>query len=185
MTLSEEQVAARMARLPERFADRLAPEDLRAVTRNRDAGEWLLTVQALIGSLSRADSPVSTRERAELRTLLETFAQPARASRLSPLLERATAQLTALTEVSSLTEPQIAETAKTLRPTFGERIPETDRWELTDAQDEQDWLDLTQATVALLNKHRIPVTAAERRTLWLLLDAMDLPKQGLAELPRR
>lgn len=184
VALSEEQVAARMARLPERFADRLDPADLKAVRRNRDAGEWFLTVQALIGSLNRLASPVSTRERAELETLLETFADAARATGLGTLLDRVTGELSALTEVPSLPEAQIEPTARTLRPTFEQRIPETDRWEMADAEDERDWLDLTQATVALLRRHRIPVTADERRTLWQLLDAMDLPKQGLAEIPR-
>ncbi|GAA3841954.1 hypothetical protein GCM10022380_70150 [Amycolatopsis tucumanensis] len=185
VALSEDEVAALMAKLPERLADRIPPDRLRTVRQDRDAGEWLETAQVLIGTLARTDRPVSTRERAQLRELLRTFAKPGQPEWLATTLDGLRRALTGLPEVTSLSEPQIAEKAKTLRATFGERIPETDRWELEDAEDEQDWEDLTQATVRLLSRHRIPVTAAERRTLWLLLDAMDLSREGLLAIPER
>lgn len=183
--LNEEQVATRMANLVERFADRLTPAQRESVARYRNVGEWLLTVQMLLGALSRDNRAISAREREELREYLATFAAVTLPEQLKAALQRMTDSLATLTVVPSLSEQEMIQRVRTLPKVFGERIPDEDRWELTDAENARDWVDLTEATVALLRRHRVPVTPEERQMLWLLLDAMDLSRATLAKLTVR
>jgi hypothetical protein len=182
MVLSEEQVATGMANLVERFADRLTPKQLDNLARYRDVGEWLLTVQTLLGALRQEKSPVSTREREELGQYLATFATARLPERLMATVRQLTEDLAQLTVITSLTEREANQRARLLPKAFGNRIPDEDRGELADAMEARDWSTLTETTVDLLSRHRIPVSPDERRTLWLLLDAMDLPRSTLARL---
>jgi hypothetical protein len=183
--LSPAELAQRMVELPDRFLDRLDEQALTSVRRTLDAGEWPESVQALIRALRRLDSPVTTRERTELAAYLETFDSPDHPEPLRRRTEQVKRDLASLTEQPSLSATEATARARTLLETFGPRIPEPDRGELIQEHELENWPDLTLATVELLERHGIPVTPEERRMLTLLLDAMDLSREGLTAIPVR
>lgn len=175
MVLDEVGIARRMATLPERLADRLDATSLAEATRYRDVGEWLLAVESLLRGLRTRPEPVTTRERAQLVELLETFGAGERVAGLRQLLSN-------LPEVSSLTEAELEETAESLPELLRGRVPNRELRALEAAAETGDWEELVTATLGLLLREEIPVTQQQRRTLWLALDALDLPTVELPKL---
>lgn len=178
MVLDEVGVARRMATLPERLADRLGQAELAEATRYRDVGEWLLAVESLLRGLRTLPAPVTTRERAQLAELLETFAASGAGDRVTGLRQL----LSNLPEVPSLTEAELDETAESLPELLRGRVPDRELGPLEAAAEMGDWEELVPATLGLLLREEIPVTPRQRRTLWLVLDALELPTVELAKL---
>jgi hypothetical protein len=77
--MRESEVIERTEALPERYADRVRPEDLDGLRSMAGGGEWQELVELLVASLILTRAPVSTGERDELRSLLEAMDLPAEA----------------------------------------------------------------------------------------------------------
>lgn len=183
MVLSQEQMALQMSTLPEMYQDRLTPAELAAVTRYRDVGEWLLTVQTLVAALLKARAAVSTRELTVLRQHLATFRTTTdRSDWMRGQLDRLESQLNELPIAQSLTSTELAEQMSRLPERYAKRLPAPMIEWLTGLRDEKEWEDLATSMVDLLRKYRVPISSQERTDLWLILDALDLPRTELAQL---
>jgi hypothetical protein len=68
--MGEAELAARTARLPDTFADRLPPDALQAVREMAEVGEWGEMLDLLLAVLSPAGAAVTAAERDELRQVL-------------------------------------------------------------------------------------------------------------------
>jgi hypothetical protein len=75
--VKESEVIERAEALPERYADRVRPEDLDGMRSMASGGEWQELVELLVASLGLTRARVSTAERDELRSLLEAMHLPA------------------------------------------------------------------------------------------------------------
>lgn len=75
--MNEAQLAGRTARLPEKFADRLAEPDLAGLQTMAGGGEWGELLDLLVAALREAKAPVSAAERDELREVLAGWGLPA------------------------------------------------------------------------------------------------------------
>ena len=76
-TVNEADVIQRVEALPDRYADRVRPQDLDGMRSMADGGEWQELVDLLIASLSLTRAPVTADERDELRSLAEAMDLPA------------------------------------------------------------------------------------------------------------
>jgi hypothetical protein len=74
--VNESEVIERAETLPERFADRVRPEDLDGLRSMAGAGEWQELVDLLVASLGVTRAPVTADERDELRSLLAAMDMP-------------------------------------------------------------------------------------------------------------
>jgi len=74
--VNESEVIERAETLPERFADRVRPEDLDGLRSMAGAGEWQELVDLLVASLGVTRAPVTADERDELRSLLAAMDIP-------------------------------------------------------------------------------------------------------------
>ena len=74
--MNESEVIERAETLPERFADRVRPEDLDGLRSMAGAGEWQELVDLLVASLGVTRAPVTAAERDELRSLLAAMGMP-------------------------------------------------------------------------------------------------------------
>ncbi len=170
-TLSDREIRLRVQTIPERFQDRF-PQDYPRLSRDRDSGEWEEVVENLLAALHQDRAPVSTRERDELHQLVSSMNLP----RVRP------EWLAGLETVPSLSREELIEHARTLPERYASRIPESDHWELTTPRDAGDWDDLAENLVRLLHDRRVSISDQEQSELWLILDALDLPRQKLREL---
>lgn len=75
--MNEADVIQRVEALPDRYADRVRPQDLDGMRSMADGGEWQELVDLLIASLSLTRAPVTADERNELRSLAEAMDLPA------------------------------------------------------------------------------------------------------------
>jgi hypothetical protein len=75
--VNEADVIQRVEALPDRYADRVRPQDLDGMRSMADGGEWQELVDLLIASLSLTRAPVTADERNELRSLAEAMDLPA------------------------------------------------------------------------------------------------------------
>jgi hypothetical protein len=75
--VNEADVIQRVEALPDRYADRVRPQDLDGMRSMADGGEWQELVDLLIASLSSTGAPVTADERNELRSLAEAMDLPA------------------------------------------------------------------------------------------------------------
>ncbi len=75
--MNEADIIQRVEALPDRYANRVRPQDLDGMRSMADGGEWQELVDLLIASLSSRRSPVTADERNELRSLAEAMDLPA------------------------------------------------------------------------------------------------------------
>ena len=75
--MNEADVIQRVEALPDRYADRVRPQDLDGMRSMADGGEWQELVDLLIASLSLTRAPVTADERNELKSLAEAMDLPA------------------------------------------------------------------------------------------------------------
>jgi hypothetical protein len=75
--VNEADVVQRVEALPDRYADRVRPQDLDGMRSMADGGEWQELVDLLIASLSLTRAPVTADERNELRSLAQAMDLPA------------------------------------------------------------------------------------------------------------
>ena len=75
--MNEADVIQRVEALPDRYADRVRPQDLDGMRSMADGGEWQELVDLLIASLSLTRAPVTADERNELRSLAQAMDLPA------------------------------------------------------------------------------------------------------------
>ncbi len=74
--MNEAEVIERAETLPDRYADRVRPQDLDGMRSMADGGEWQELVDLLIASLAVTQAAVTSGERDELRTLAEAMDLP-------------------------------------------------------------------------------------------------------------
>jgi hypothetical protein len=74
--VNEAEVIDRVEALPDRYANRVRPQDLDGMRSMADGGEWQELVDLLIASLAMTQAPVTSGERDELRTLAEAMDLP-------------------------------------------------------------------------------------------------------------
>ena len=75
--MNEADVIQRVEALPDRYADRVRPQDLDGMRSMADGGEWQELMDLLIASLNVTRAPVTADERNELRSLAEAMDLPA------------------------------------------------------------------------------------------------------------
>ena len=75
--MNEADVIQRVEVLPDRYADRVRPQDLDGMRSMADGGEWQELLDLLIASLNLTRAPVTADERNELRSLAEAMELPA------------------------------------------------------------------------------------------------------------
>jgi hypothetical protein len=75
--VNEADVIQRVEVLPDRYADRVRPQDLDGIRSMADGGEWQELLDLLIASLNLTRAPVTADERNELRSLAEAMELPA------------------------------------------------------------------------------------------------------------
>ncbi len=75
--MNEADIIQRVEALPDRYANRVRPQDLDGMRSMADGGEWQELVDLLIASLSSTRAPVTADERNELRSLAEAMDLPA------------------------------------------------------------------------------------------------------------
>ena len=75
--MNEADVIQRVEALPDRYADRVRPQDLDGMRSMADGGEWQELVDLLIASLNVTRAPVTADERNELRSLAQAMDLPA------------------------------------------------------------------------------------------------------------
>jgi len=75
--VNENDIAKRVAALPDRFADRLDSNGLADVRDAARVGEWGEAVDILLAGLVQAGTIVTVGEQSELRSLLEAMGMPA------------------------------------------------------------------------------------------------------------
>jgi hypothetical protein len=74
--MDEAELAARTARLPDTYADRLPLNALEALRMMAEGGEWGEMLDLLLAVLSQAGAAVTTAERKELRQVLTDWRLP-------------------------------------------------------------------------------------------------------------
>ena len=74
--MNEAEVIERAEALPDRYADRVRPEDLDGMRSMAGAGEWQELVDLVVASLGLTRAPVTAAERDELRSLLAAMNMP-------------------------------------------------------------------------------------------------------------
>lgn len=74
--MKESEVIEHAEALPERYADRVRPEDLDGMRSMVSGGEWQELVELLVASLGLTRARVTAEERNELRSLLEAMDLP-------------------------------------------------------------------------------------------------------------
>lgn len=74
--VNEAEVIERAEALPDRYANRVRPQDLDGMRSMADGGEWQELVDLLIASLAMTQAPVTSGERNELRTLAKAMDLP-------------------------------------------------------------------------------------------------------------
>jgi hypothetical protein len=75
-TVRESEVIERAKALPDRYTNRVRPQDLDGMRSMSDGGEWQELVDLLIASLAMTQAAVTSSERDELRLLLEAMDLP-------------------------------------------------------------------------------------------------------------
>jgi hypothetical protein len=75
--VNEADVIQRVEALPDRYADRVRPQDLDGMRSMADGGEWQDLMDLLIASLNVTRAPVTADERNELRSLAQAMDLPA------------------------------------------------------------------------------------------------------------
>jgi hypothetical protein len=74
--VNEAEVIERVETLPDRYADRVRPQDLDGMRSMADGGEWQELVDVLIASLAMTQAVVTSGERDELKALAEAMDLP-------------------------------------------------------------------------------------------------------------
>ena len=74
--MNEAEVIERAEALPDRYANRVRPQDLDGMRSMADGGEWQELLDVLIASLAMTQAPVTASERDELKTLAEAMDLP-------------------------------------------------------------------------------------------------------------
>jgi hypothetical protein len=176
-----------MRLIPERFADRLPAKELRMSTEDRNAGEWGSAISILAAGLHRMNSPISSREKAELQELIETF-RPATdpSGTRTRYWDRTTQWLDSLTVVQSLTEKEMIRQLKAIPKRFADRLTPADVDRLTVRPEEEEpgvWEEIGDDLMQVLRQRQVRISEAERKDLWMILDALDLPRTELMRLP--
>lgn len=77
--MNESEVIEHTEALPDRYANRVRPEDLDGMRSMAEGGEWRELVDILIASLALTQAPVTQDERDELNSLLEAMDMPTNA----------------------------------------------------------------------------------------------------------
>lgn len=188
MRLTEGQVSYSMMTLPERFLDRLAAEDLRHTVGYRDAGAWDMTVLNLIAALHHNRTTITTREAQSLRDYLETFEPSMSQSEAEmELLRKAARWLEELRVIPSLTDKQTRERMRTFVERFRGRLPDETIEDLViHPEDEAEpgiWSETADILVKELRREQATITEQERNELWMLLDALNMSRKELIQLP--
>ena len=75
--MNEADVIQRVEALPDRYADRVRPQDLDGMRSMADGGEWQELMDLLIASLNVTRAPVTADERNELGSLAQAMDLPA------------------------------------------------------------------------------------------------------------
>ena len=75
--MNEADVIQRVEALPDRYANRVRPQDLDGMRSMADGGEWQELIDLLIASLNVTRAPVTADERNELRSLAQAMDLPA------------------------------------------------------------------------------------------------------------
>jgi|SRR6266540_7217328 len=187
MPLSEEQVAWRMGRIPERFVDRLTEKHVQEIAEYRNVGEWGAAIYTLAAALPQTKSPISSREKAAIQEFIETFRSTTDPSgEWSRDLEQMTQWLDSLTVVQSLTEPEMISRLRAIPERFADRLTPADLDRLTVRPEEEEpgvWEETGEDLMQVLRQRQVRITPEERRDLWMILDALDLPRTELMKLP--
>lgn len=169
MALTRQQVASRVLTMPERYVDRI-PEMLEwPIPNYRNAGEWGLLVETLLARLRPGQIPISSRELQELRDLSEAMGL-------------STEGLSELPVRTSLSKEECESQLRSLPEQFAARIPQEDLRDLKQYRDSQEFRDLAEILLDSLTTSKVSITSQERDQLWLILDALDLPRLELAQL---
>lgn len=74
--MNESEVIEHTEALPDRYANRVRPEDLDGMRSMAEGGEWQELVDILIASLALTQAPVTRDERDELNSLLDAMDMP-------------------------------------------------------------------------------------------------------------
>ena len=74
--MNESEVIEHTEALPDHYADRVRPEDLKGMRSMADGGEWQELVDLLIASLTLTQALITADERDELRSLAEAMDLP-------------------------------------------------------------------------------------------------------------
>jgi hypothetical protein len=74
--VNESEVIEHTEALPNRYANRVRPQDLDGMRSMAEGGEWQELVDLLVASLTVTQAPVTPGERDELRSLLEAMDMP-------------------------------------------------------------------------------------------------------------
>lgn len=77
--MNESEVIEHTEALPDRYANRVRPEDLDGMRSMAEGGEWQELVDILVASLALTQAPVTRNERDELNSLLEAMDMPTNA----------------------------------------------------------------------------------------------------------
>jgi hypothetical protein len=77
--VNESEVIEHTEALPDRYANRVRPEDLDGMRSMAEGGEWQELVDILIASLALTQASVTQDERDELNSLLEAMDMPTNA----------------------------------------------------------------------------------------------------------
>jgi hypothetical protein len=81
-----------------------------------------------------------------------------------------------------MTEDEIIEKAEALPDRFANRVTESTLWSIKRMRGGGEYGELTIELAAALAANHVPVTAAERDELLMLLEAMHMPTDPIAEL---
>jgi hypothetical protein len=74
--MDEYELAERAHALPDRFADRLEPNDLATVRQYADVGEWGEKIDLLLATLRATHQSITAAERSDLLVLLKAMGLP-------------------------------------------------------------------------------------------------------------
>ncbi|HEX6076686.1 MAG TPA: hypothetical protein VFZ32_15660, partial [Micromonosporaceae bacterium] len=121
------------------------------------------------------------------RDYLETFEPSMSQSDVgTEMLRKATRWLDELRVIPSLTDEQMMERLRTFGEKLRGRLPdEKIEWLVVRPGDEDPgvWFETMDDLMKELHKHRVTITEQERTELWMLLDALNMSRKELIELP--
>lgn len=169
MSLNEREIGNRVKTLPERFADRIPEVMDKSVLIYRNVGEWRLAAGRLKYLLVKKQTTITTRELHQLQEVMSAMGMP-------------TESLSSLPTRESLTSQQLDGQMTKLPDQFATRVSSEHLEEMRESLDEAEYEDLVSMLIYSLKVSKAAITSQELDQLWLILDALDLPRLELAHL---